>query len=38
LLVDEVDGGRGEGEGIRGILELLKVEKGSKEAKADAVV
>jgi geranylgeranyl diphosphate synthase type 3 len=38
LLVEEVDGGRGLGGGIRGILELLKVEKGSKEAKADAVV
>lgn len=38
LLVDEVDGARGLGGGIRGILELLKVEKGSKEAKAEAVV
>lgn len=38
LLVEEVDGGRGLGGGIRGILELLRVEKGSKEAKAEAVV
>jgi geranylgeranyl diphosphate synthase type 3 len=38
LLVDEVDGGRGLGDGVRGILELLKVEKGTKEAKAEAVV
>ena len=37
-LVDEVDAGRGNGGGIKAILELLKVEKGSKEAKADAVV
>lgn len=37
LLVDEVDAGRGLGGGVRAILELLKVEKGSKEAKADAV-
>ena len=38
LLVDEVDAGRGLGGGIRAILELLKVERGSKEAKAEAVV
>lgn len=38
LLVDEVDGGRGLGGGIKGILEMLKVEKGSKEARGDAVV
>jgi geranylgeranyl diphosphate synthase type 3 len=38
LLVDEVDAGRGLGGGVRAILELLKVEKGSKEAKAEAVV
>ena len=38
LLVDEVDAGRGLGGGVRAILELLKVEKGTKEAKAEAVV
>ncbi|KAM0714440.1 hypothetical protein Q7P37_010227 [Cladosporium fusiforme] len=38
LLIDEVDQGRGAGDGVRTILELLRVEKGSKEAKADAVV
>ena len=38
LLVDEVDGGRELGGGVRAILELLKVEKGTKEAKAGAVV
>jgi geranylgeranyl diphosphate synthase type 3 len=38
LLVDEVDGGRGLGGGVKGILELLKAEKGTKEAKAEAVV
>lgn len=37
LLVDEVDGGRGLGGGVTAILELLKVDKGSKEAKAEAV-
>lgn len=38
LLVDEVDRGRGLGDGVKAILELLKVDKGSKEAKAEAVV